>query len=122
MMHMDLRVSIEWFIRIVSIYIFLFWVKLYLSFSLNIDVGPLALIDIVKALILGAVCGIPLFAITLMRNSLLNRLMAFFLMVMVFFYGFMATEKLILPYFIGIVSHTVGLIYLFKFKLLRRKL
>ena len=34
---------------------------------------------------------------------------------MVFFYGFMATEKLILPYFIGIVSHTVGLIYLFKF-------
>ena len=122
MMHMNLRGSTEWFIRIVSIYLFLFWVELYLGFSLNIEVGPLALIDIVKALILGAVCGIPLFAITLMNNSLLNRIMAFFLMVMVFFYGFMATEKLILPYFIGIVSHIVGLIYLFKFKLLGRKL
>lgn len=119
---MNLRGSTEWFIRIVSIYLFLFWVELYLGFSLNIEVGPLALIDIVKALILGAVCGIPLFAITLMSNSLLNRIMAFFLMVMVFFYGFMATEKLILPYFIGIVSHIVGLIYLFKFKLLGRKL
>lgn len=119
---MNLRVSIEWLIRIVSIYIFLFWVELYLGFSLNIESGPLALIDIVKALILGAVCGTPLFAITLMSSALLNRLMVFFLMAMVFFYGFMATEKLILSYCIGIVSHAVGLIYLFKFKLFRKQL
>ena len=121
-MHMNLRGSTEWFIRIVSIYLFLFWGVLYLEFSLNIEAGPLAFRDILKAVILGAIFGVPLFAITLMNNSLLNRIMAFFLMVMVFFYGFMVTEKLILPYFIGIVSHIVGLIYLFKFKLSGRKL
>ena len=118
---MNLKFSTEWFIRIVSIYIFLFWGMLYLNFSLNIEVGPLALVDIVKALILGGASGTPLFTTTLINNSLLNRLMVFFLVIMMSFYGYMATEKLILPYFIGIIGHIVGLIYLFKFKLLRRQ-
>lgn len=120
MMHMNSRFLIEWFVRIISIYIFLFWGMLYLNFSLNIDVGPLALVDIVKALILGGVCGTPLFVSTLLNNSLLNRILIFFLMSMMFFYGYLATEKLILPYFIGIAGHIVGLIYLFKFKTPRR--
>ena len=120
MMHMRLRFLTEWFVRIISIYIFLFWGMLYLNFSLNIEVGPLALIDIVKALILGGICGTPLFAATFLKNSLLNKGMVFFLIIMMFFYGYLTTEKLILPYFIGLVGHIVGLIYLFKFKILRR--
>ena len=54
MIHMNLRVSTECFIRIVSIYLVSFWGVLYLGFSLDIEVGLLAFRDMIKAFIMGS--------------------------------------------------------------------
>ena len=38
-----------WFVRFISIYLCLFWGILYLDFSLNSEVGPLAFRDMLKS-------------------------------------------------------------------------
>jgi len=120
MMHMNLRVSTEWFIRIVSIYLFLFWGMLYLGFSLNIEVGPLAFSDMLKAFIMGSFFGIPLFVSTFLERGYLNWGLACFLVMMSGFYGYIILEKWSFAYLVGCLGHIVGFIYLFKFKILRR--
>ncbi len=123
MMHMKLGVQnfTEWLVRFISIYLFLFWGVLYLEFSLNIEVGPLAFRDILKAVILGAIFGVPLLISTFLKKIRLSLGLACLLVVMSGFYGHMILEKWSFTFLIGCLGHIIGFVYLFKFKILRRK-
>jgi hypothetical protein len=94
---------------------------LYLAFSINIEVGPLAFRDILKAFILGVIFGGPLLISTFLKTIRLSLGLACLLVVMSGFYGDMILEKWFFTFLIGCIGHIIGFVYLFKFKILMRK-
>ena len=110
------EVFVRWLLRIASGYLLWFGIALYITFMYEVSGGIIHDADIIKAIGLGLIFSMPLFLATLPLKDLSRRLVLFLIIIMTIFYTGLAIAKPVIHYFIGTVSHVLGIVYLLKIK------
>lgn len=100
---------INWFIRLSTIYLFLWWSLVYLSFSSNVTVGSLPFFEYLKTLI---IFFLPHSVLLLSTISKYSRLQFLFFIINVFcllFYLHLLQGKIIYTIALGAIAYILSI-------------
>ncbi len=107
---------IQWVLRCISAYLLWFGTALYLSFMYTVSGGAIHDSDIIKAVGLGLIFSTPLFVSTFPSQRFFHQFMIGLISIMTVFYLGMVITKPVVPYLIGVLGYSLGLLYLVKIK------
>ena len=117
MMHMILNSQkmLPWGIRLVAVYLFIWWALLYLSFATNIEVFPLKILDYIKAIILGMLGSSSLFLSTIKYQGMLKQVVVGLLILLgLVYYLYFSIGKVLFVDLLGLGSHILATVCFIK--------